>query len=88
MKYTLYLSKLIKMRGIPNLTLEQYQRTMNVVSLENRIMGIIKARKKIEGAKHSGQLDYLIYLEGRKLADLTDNMPEKDFWERLLNSEA
>ncbi|WP_299529052.1 hypothetical protein [Ulvibacterium sp.] len=84
MKYTLYLSKLIKARGMPNMTLEQYQTTMNVVSLENRIMGIIKTRGKIEGSKHSGQLDYLIYLEGKKLAKLTDNMPEKDFWEHLL----
>jgi|GEM_PF-4586028 len=69
---------------MPKMTLEQYQKTMNIVSLENRIMGIMKARRKIEDAKHSGQLDYMIYLEGRKLTELTENLPEKDFWERLL----
>lgn len=73
---------------MPNLTLEQYRRTMNVVALENRILGMIKARKKIEGSKYSGQLDYLIYLEGKKLSNLTGNIPEKDFWESLLTSGA
>ncbi|MEO9513243.1 MAG: hypothetical protein ABJN84_13625 [Flavobacteriaceae bacterium] len=85
MKYTSYLSLLLKTRGMPHFTEDQYRTAMNVLSLENRIDGIARARRLIPFNKDSGKLDLLIYKEERKLTEITGNSPVEHFWEQLFN---
>lgn len=83
MKYTKYLAHIVNTKGLPNFTPEQYKLAMNIISLENRMAGIIRAKRYIPASKHLGQLDLLLYKEGKKLVELTGNIPEKYFWEQL-----
>nr|WP_299488564.1 hypothetical protein [uncultured Allomuricauda sp.] len=80
MRYTKYLAHIVKVNGLPNFTLEQYQKAMNIMVLECRIEGVIKSKKEINDTY---KLDMLVYRESKKLAELTGNIPEKDFWYTL-----
>ena len=87
LKYTRYLAHLVKANGLPNFTLEQYKVTINILALEYRIDGMIKAKKKVLDSKFSGQLDFMVFQEGKRLIEITGNVPEKDFWQGLFGKD-
>ena len=75
---------MVRTQGVPNFTVEQYQKAMNVLVLESRIEGMVKLKRHLK--QHSSHLDSLVYQEGKKLLLLTGNVPAKDFWDSLLRS--
>lgn len=87
MRYTAYLSRLIKENGQPNFTDEQFQKAMNVIALENRIDGIVRSKKTLsEKIGFIRELEYLQYLEECKLKNITKNWPDEQFWDWLLTN--
>jgi len=82
MKYTKFISLMVNTHGVPNLTVEQYRKAMNVIVLESRIDGVVNARKQL---KNYGQtLMGLEYEYAKRLSDLTWGLAPEDFWNNLL----
>ena len=82
MKYTKHLSFIIKNQGAPNFSQEQYQLAMNIVALESRIEGIKKTKEYLKNVNQ--ELELLIFLEGKKITELTGNLAPEIFWKKIL----
>lgn len=83
MKYTKYLVHIIKTKGLPNFNEAQFRTAMNVVNIEGRMEGVRKSKIAIQD---NHKLDMTIYREGKKLTEITGNVPERDFWYGLLEN--
>ena len=82
MRYTKYISLMVHSQGVPNFTVEQYRKAMNVIVLESKIDGINRSRIELKNygrSLHGLEFDYK-----KKLDELTWGYAPKDFWENLL----
>ena len=76
---------MVNTSGVPNLSVEQYRVVMNIVVLESRIDGIVKAGKSLKN--NSKSLYGLEYEYKRKMEELTWGYAPKEFWERILKTQ-
>ena len=79
MKYTKYLSALVKENDGAQFNQVQMSTFMNVVALENQIEGINKIKRKLIGSPEEHRFDLVIFDIDKRLTELTANLEPKDF---------
>lgn len=80
MKYTKYFATIEQ----PKLTNNQFKRYMNIVHLEGKIDGLIKAQKLTPELPQKYQME--IFKTSNKLTELTGNLPAPDLLKQMFNS--
>jgi len=78
MKYSKYFGNLIKEKGQPNLSLKQFKRMMNIIATENKIEGLMIAKRMNIDKDLYYQYDLTIFRYGRVLTELTGNQKPVD----------
>ncbi len=78
MKYSKYLGLVTNDNGQPNLNTEQFQRMMNIVSLEGIIQGLKIIKEKYKNTPNYYKFDIVILKYQRILTDLTGNLKPED----------
>ena len=74
MKYTRYFGLMTKEQGRLNLAPQQFQRLMNIVHIEDVILGLNKAKETYINTNQYYKYDIMILGENKKLSDLTGNL--------------
>ncbi|WP_115460655.1 hypothetical protein [Winogradskyella aurantiaca] len=87
MQFTKYYSDLIKAYGIPQLTVEQFQKVMNIVVLESRIaeQNLISKRLTGDAKVMVGKRNYSSY---NQLNNLTQRKEPKELFEEIIRAES
>ncbi len=79
MKYSKCIGGLVKDQGAPMLSQSSFAKLMNVVYLEGKINGLMKASRKLSHTKEPKLLDLPIFDVQKELTKLTGNLEPKDF---------
>ncbi len=83
MKYSKYFSKVVKENGQPNLSLDQFRRMMNIIATENKIEGLMIAKRMNIDKDLYHQYDLTIFKYDRVLTKLTGNQKPMDLIEEM-----
>ena len=77
MKFTKYFSGIIKNQGVPHITISEYQKVFNIISLENRIDELYRLKNKESSTTRKYRYDIRIKQLEDKLHRLTlENTPQ------------
>jgi len=77
MKFTRYFSRILKEQGTPNININEYQRMLNIIVLENKIDLLYKLQKDHYSRKNENPFAYDISNLKSILDRLTmENKPE------------
>ena len=85
MQYTKHFSFIVKEKGQPQLSSEQFSRMMNIIYLEGVVCGLKKVK---EANKHTDQFykyDMLIFREEKRLTELTGNLKSEDLIKEMMS---
>lgn len=78
MIYSKYFGNLVKENGQPNLSVQQFKRFMNIIATENKIEGLLIAKRMNKDKELYYQYDLIIFKYGRVLTELTGNQKPVD----------
>lgn len=83
MKYTAYLSQLIKSQGAPHFDSQVFAKVMNIVHLEGKIAALneLKQKERMSDLKHKYDID--IFGNQEKLKELTSTVEPFLFFRNL-----
>jgi len=84
MKYTKYLSSILRTQGVPNMDQEQFGKIMNAVHLEARLSLLKTLKEKAVKSSEPYRYDIDYHTNDTKLTAITKNLEPKEFFERLL----
>lgn len=84
MRYTKYFSGVLKNQGVPNLSVEQYARFMNIVSLEGRLQELQDLKAHVLNKEEQYKYDIRIYRISNKLKGLTAEQYPKEVMQNML----
>ena len=78
MKYTKYFSGVLRNQGVPNLSVEQYARLINIVCLEGRLHELLDIKETIQSREEYYKYDVRINRITNKIKELTlDVLPQE-----------
>ncbi len=83
MKYSKYFGNLVNEKGQPNLSVQQFKRMMNIIATENKIEGLLIAKKMNKNKDLYYQYDLIIFKYDRVLTKLTGNQKPMDLIEEM-----
>jgi hypothetical protein len=83
--YAKYFGNLVKERGQPNLSDNQYRRMMNIVFLDGMLAGIDDIRKPLAGTREAHKYDMDYFRIDRKLTEITGNLEPRALLDEMLN---
>ncbi|MBT8259043.1 MAG: hypothetical protein KJO49_11260 [Bacteroidia bacterium] len=78
MRFTRYYSKLIRTQGVPQLSVDQHARLMNIISLEGRLAELESIKKSLQDSNQHYQYDVRIFRVQLQLKGLTGDQYPKD----------
>jgi len=73
--YAEHFGQMTKEGGQPRLSDAQFRRFMNIIYQCGVIKGVNKSKKHFKGTKDAHKLDIEHFLQGKKLTQLTGNLP-------------
>jgi len=82
MKYSNYFGMVFRSQGIPQISVHQMQRLMNIVATENELKGMLVMKPKINKNQHH---DMNIWKKERQLVELTGNQKPKDLMQEMFS---
>ena len=86
MKYTKYFSGVLRNQGVPNLNVEQYEKLMNIVSLEGRLQELLDIKETLNREEYY-KYDVRINRISIKIKELTlDVLPKELMQNMVFNS--
>ena len=85
MKFTQYLSMVIKYEGVPNLDNEQFGKLMNLVHLEGCITALEKMKKIEPNPDLRFKYDIPLMGYNDKIETLTEGVPPEQFLQHLIS---
>jgi len=86
MKYSKYFGYMTRNNGQPHLDLIQFQRMMNIISVEGIIYGLKMIKEKYKDTPGYFQYDTDIFNHKKRLDKLSNNLTPEDLFKDLIES--
>ncbi len=84
MRFTRYYSKLIRTQGVPQLSVDQHARLMNIISLEGRLAELESIKKSLVNSDEHYRYDVRIFRIQMQLKGLTGDQYPKDVMNHMV----
>ncbi len=84
MRFTRYYSKLIRTQGVPQLSVDQHARLMNIISLEGRLAELESIKQGLQKTDEHYRYDVRIFRIQMQLKGLTGDQYPKDVMNHMV----